>query len=52
MVTIRVESSSDIAACEALLNKAFPLWKQTHAEVDRLIVGRPGDLRGALRALV
>jgi DNA-binding MarR family transcriptional regulator len=39
-------------AGRTLLNKAFPLWKQTHAEVDRLIVGRPDDLRGALRALV
>jgi DNA-binding MarR family transcriptional regulator len=38
-------------AGRALLNKAFPLWKQTHAEVDRLIVDRPGDLRDALRVL-
>ena len=39
-------------AGRALLNKAFPLWKQTHAEIDRHILGRPGDLRAALRALV
>src|SRR5450631_327305 len=39
-------------AGRALLNRAYPLWTRTHAEVDRLIVGRPDDLRGALRALI
>lgn len=39
-------------AGRTLLNKAYPLWTKTHAEIERLIVGRPDDLRGALRALI
>ena len=39
------------AAGRALLNKAFPVWQQTHAEIDRLIAGQADDVRGALRAL-
>jgi DNA-binding MarR family transcriptional regulator len=38
-------------AGRALLNKAFPLWKKTHAEIDRLIADNGDRLRGALRAL-
>jgi hypothetical protein len=35
-----------------LLAKAFPLWRATHAAIDRLVTGcRPDDLRNALRAL-
>ena len=40
------------AAGRALLAKAFPLWKQTHAETERLLAGiSADDLRNALRAL-
>jgi DNA-binding MarR family transcriptional regulator len=39
------------AAGRALLNKAFPVWQQTHAEIDRLIAGQADDVRAALRAL-
>jgi len=40
------------AAGRALLNKAFPVWKQTHAEVDRLVAGHgSSELRNTLRAL-
>ncbi|MGA7389163.1 MAG: MarR family transcriptional regulator [Pseudolabrys sp.] len=40
------------AAGRVLLAKAFPLWAQAHAEIDRLIPhGGPGELRTALRAL-
>jgi DNA-binding MarR family transcriptional regulator len=40
------------AAGRALLSKAFPLWKHTHAEVEKQIAGcSPDDLRNALRAL-
>jgi len=40
------------AAGRALLSKAFPLWKQAHAETERLITGcSPNDVRTALRAL-
>ncbi|HEY2754526.1 MAG TPA: MarR family winged helix-turn-helix transcriptional regulator [Pseudolabrys sp.] len=40
------------AAGRALLSKAFPLWKHTHAEVEKEIAGcSPDDLRNALRAL-
>ena len=36
----------------ALLAKAFPLWRETHASIDQLVTGcRPDDLRDALRAL-
>jgi DNA-binding MarR family transcriptional regulator len=36
----------------ALLTRAFPLWRETHASIDQLVTGcRPNDLRGALRAL-
>jgi DNA-binding MarR family transcriptional regulator len=35
----------------ALLNKAYPVWKQTHAEIDRQIAGHPEDLRATLRSL-
>ncbi len=35
-----------------LVSKAFPLWQQAHAEVERLIPGSgPDELRSALRAL-
>ena len=35
----------------ALLNKAFPLWQQTHAVIDGLIVGRGDNLRSTLKTL-
>ena len=36
----------------ALLNKAFPIWKKTHAEVEKEIAGTsPDRLRAVLRAL-
>ena len=36
----------------ALLATAFPLWRETHAAIDRLVTNcRPDDLRNALRAL-
>ena len=38
-------------AGRALLNKAFPLWDKTHAEIGRLVAGRADDVREALRAL-
>lgn len=39
-------------AGRALLNKAFPVWKKTHAEIDRLIANKGADMvRVALRAL-
>jgi len=40
------------AAGRALLNKAFPIWKETHAAVDRQLAGlSPDKLRTALRTL-
>jgi DNA-binding MarR family transcriptional regulator len=40
------------AAGRALLAKAFPLWRETHASIDKLVSAcHPDDLRGALRAL-
>jgi DNA-binding MarR family transcriptional regulator len=33
-----------------LLTKAYPIWKDTHAQIERLI-GSADDLREALRAL-
>jgi DNA-binding MarR family transcriptional regulator len=40
------------AAGRRLLGKAVPLWKQAHADVERLIPrGGADDLRAALRAL-
>jgi len=40
------------SAGRALLSKAFPIWKKTHAEAERLIAQcSPSDLRVALRAL-
>jgi len=40
------------AAGRGLLRKAYPLWKQAHAETERLITSiSADDLRGALRAL-
>ena len=40
------------AAGRALLGEAYPLWKQAHADTERLIIGvSPDALRGALRAL-
>ena len=40
------------AAGRALLAKAFPMWKQTHAEFERLIPrSSPDELRASLRAL-
>jgi DNA-binding MarR family transcriptional regulator len=39
-------------AGRALLNKAFPIWKKTHAEVEKEISGTsPDRLRALLRAL-
>ena len=39
-------------AGRALLNKAFPIWKKTHAEVDRQLAElSPDKLRAALRTL-
>src|SRR5215471_14099849 len=39
-------------AGRALLVKAFPVWKQTHAEIERLISSSgPDELRTSLRAL-
>jgi DNA-binding MarR family transcriptional regulator len=39
-------------AGRALLGKAFPIWKETHAVVDRQLLGlSPDELRTALRAL-
>src|SRR5476649_606604 len=39
-------------AGRVLLAKAFPVWKQTHADIERLIARNgSGELRGALRAL-
>ncbi len=37
-------------AGRALLTRAYPIWKDTHAEIERL-VGSAGELREALRAL-
>lgn len=37
-------------AGRALLTKAYPIWKETHAEIEQL-VGGAGELRKALRAL-
>jgi hypothetical protein len=37
-------------AGRALLTRAYPIWKDTHGQIERLI-GSAGDLRGALRAL-
>lgn len=40
------------AAGKALLKAAFPVWKRTHASVDRLLAGSsPDRLRADLRAL-
>src|SRR5215471_487584 len=40
------------AAGRTLLAKAFPLWQETHASIDRLVIGyRPDDLRAALGVL-
>ncbi len=40
------------AAGRALLNKAFPVWKETHAATEKLLITATADaLRGALRAL-
>ena len=40
------------AAGRALLAKAYPLWRQTHATIERQVTGcRPSNLRDALRAL-
>jgi DNA-binding MarR family transcriptional regulator len=38
------------AAGRRLLTKAYPIWKSTHADIERL-VGSAADLREALRAL-
>ncbi len=36
----------------SLLKKAVPVWRRTHAGLDRLLAGHdPGDLRTALRRL-
>ena len=40
------------AAGRALLSKAFPVWKQAHADTERLIASMSADaMRSALRAL-
>jgi DNA-binding MarR family transcriptional regulator len=40
------------ATGRALLARAYPLWRQTHAAIERLVTDcRPSDLRGALLAL-
>jgi len=39
------------AAGRALLHRAFPVWKETHAAIDRELGHKPDDLRAALRAL-
>jgi DNA-binding MarR family transcriptional regulator len=40
------------AAGRRLLNKAYPVWKETHAATEKLLVNATADaLRGALRAL-
>jgi DNA-binding MarR family transcriptional regulator len=40
------------AAGRRLVAEAFPVWKQTHAETEKLLTGTtPDNLRGALRAL-
>jgi DNA-binding MarR family transcriptional regulator len=40
------------ATGRALLARAYPLWQQTHAAIERLVTDcRPGDLRGALLTL-
>lgn len=40
------------ATGRALLKRAFPLWRQTHAEAERLVKDcSPDALRSALRAL-
>ena len=39
-------------AGRALLNKAFPIWQEAHAAVEKQLAGASADaLRGALRAL-
>ena len=39
-------------AGRALLAKAFPVWKETHAATEKLLINATADaLRGALRAL-
>jgi DNA-binding MarR family transcriptional regulator len=39
-------------AGRALLAKAYPLWRQTHATIEQQVTGcRPNNLRDALRAL-
>jgi len=39
-------------AGRALLGKAFPIWQQTHAAIERALSSyRPNELRAALRAL-
>ena len=39
-------------AGRALLSKAYPVWKQTHADIEKgLTTSSPDALRGALRAL-
>jgi len=39
-------------AGRALLSKAYPIWRETHAATEKLLVGATADvLRGALRAL-
>jgi DNA-binding MarR family transcriptional regulator len=39
-------------AGRALLNKAFPIWKKTHAAVDKQLAGlSPDKLRATLRTL-
>jgi len=40
------------ATGRALLARAYPLWRQTHAAIERLVTDcHPSDLRGALLAL-
>jgi DNA-binding MarR family transcriptional regulator len=41
------------AAGRALLGKAFPLWRKTHAAIEDEMEGfKPADFRAALRSLI
>ena len=35
----------------ALLKRAFPIWKDTHAEIDKAVTREPAKLRADLMAL-
>ena len=38
-------------AGHALLDEALPIWRETHAILDRLVLRTPDELRADLRAL-